>query len=76
MVIEKKIFKKISHYKSKRDIDPQGFDNFAPKKLDWHYLCRVPLDITIHTKYISCGPRGFREDFLWDFFSLQIYGSH
>ena len=38
-------------------IDPQGRDKFAPKRLDWQHLCRVPLDIAIHTKYISCGPQ-------------------
>ena len=63
LVTEKKIFLKISHYKSKRVIDPHGCDKFAPKRLDWQDLCRVPLDIAIHTKYISCGPHGFREDF-------------
>ena len=70
MVIEKNIKKK-SHCKSKRAIDPQGFDKFAPQRLGWQDLCRVPLDIDtcIHTKSISCGPHGFREYFLC-FFSI------
>ena len=49
MVIEKKISFKKSHYKSIRAIDPQGHDTFAPKRLDWQDLCRVELDIPIHT---------------------------
>ena len=44
-------------------INPRGCDKFAPKRLDWQDLCRVPLDIAIHTKYMSWGPHGFREDF-------------
>ena len=55
-----------------RAIDPQGRDKFAPKRLDWQDLCRVPLDIAIHTKYISFGPHGFREVFI----PLQVYDSN
>ena len=72
-------FLKFSHYKSKRAIDPQGSDKFAPKKLDWQGLCRVPLDIAIHTKCISCDPHGFREDFYVFFFqykSMGVIGPH
>ena len=46
-----------------RATDPQGRYKFAPKRLDWQDLYRVPLDIAIHTKYISCGPHGFRSLF-------------
>ena len=65
---------KISHYKSKRAIDPHGCDKFAPKRLNWQDLCRVPLDIAIHTKYMSCGPNGFREDILWGVFHYKSMG--
>ena len=71
----KEDFLKFSHYKSKRAIDPQGSDKFAPKKLVWQGLCRVPIDIAIHTKCISCDHHGFREDF-YVFFPVQVYGSH
>ena len=50
--------------------EPQGHDKFAPKRLDWPDLCRIPLDIAIHTNYISCGSHGYREVFsitsLWE----------
>ena len=39
-------------------IDPQVCDQFGPKGLDLQDLCRGLL----HTKYISCGPHGFREE--------------
>ena len=70
----KEDFIKFSHYKSKRAIDPQGSDKFAPKKLDWQGLCRVPLDIAIHTKCISSDPHGFREDFYVFFFQYKSMG--
>ena len=63
-------------YKSKRAIDPQGSDKFAPKKLDWQGLCRVPPDIAIHTKCISCDPHGFREDFFFQYKSMGVIGPH
>ena len=59
----KEDLKEKSHYKSMRAIDPQGRDKFASKRLHWQVLCRVPLDIAIHTKHVSCGPYGFREVF-------------
>ena len=39
-------------------------NKFAHKGLDWQDICRGPLDIVIHTKYIqiSYGPHGFIED--------------
>ena len=40
-------------------IYPQGPDKFAPKRLDWQDLWRVPQEIAIHTK----GPHGFRAFF-------------
>ena len=46
-----------------RAIDPQGCDKFAPKRFYWQDLCKVPVDIAIHTIYISCGPHGFRSFF-------------
>ena len=56
-----------------RAIHPKGCDKFAPKRLDWQDLCRVPLNIGIHTKHISCGPHGFREYFYW-FFHYKSMG--
>ena len=48
-----------------RAIDSQGGggDKFAPKGLDWQDYVG-DQDIAIHTKYISCGPHGFIEDFM------------
>ena len=64
MVIEKKISKKKSHYKSMQGIYPQCFTSLHPRGLIGRiYKCRIPLNITIHTKYISCGPDGFRRVF-------------
>ena len=39
------------------------------QELDWQDLCRVP---PLHTKYISSGPHGFREE---DFLSFSHYKS-
>ena len=41
-------------------------------------LCRGPLDIAIHTKYIHIGygPHGFIEDLFYGFLPLKFYGSY
>ena len=42
----------------------QGLTSLHPRGLIGRiYKCRIPLDIAIHTKYISCGPDGFRSFF-------------
>ena len=56
-------------------IDPKEHDKFAPKRLDWQDLCRVPLDIAIHTKYKSCGPHGYRE-FFFHYKSMGVIDLH
>ena len=66
MVSEKKIFLSFSHYKSTGANDPRGVASLDPRALIGriyegdHYTL-------LHTKYISCGPHGFREE---DFFKV------
>ena len=43
-----------------------GHGQFGPQGLDWHNLCKGSVTLLL-TKYISCGPHGFREE---DFFPL------
>ena len=38
-----------------------GRGQFGPQDLDWQDRDHESL---LHTKYVSCGPHGFREDFL------------
>ena len=73
MVIEKKISKKQNPIISLCKLFyPQGLTSLHPRGLTGRiYKCRIPLDIAIQTKYISCGPDGFRS-----FFPLQVYGSN
>ena len=46
-----------------------GRDPFGPQGRDWQDFCREPQTL-LHTKYISCGPRGFREDEVFPIISL------
>ena len=39
-----------------------GQGQFTPQGLDWPGLCMDHYTF-LHTKYMSCGPHGFREDF-------------
>ena len=53
-----KIFLKFSHYKTIETIDAPGGNSLDPRGI------YVGDHLTLqHTKYISCGPHGFGEDF-------------
>ena len=60
----------VSYCMTMGDDEPPGCGQFRPQGHDWQDLCRVPLNIayveyhlTLHTKYTSFRPCGFREDF-------------
>ena len=63
-----KDFLSFSHYKSMGANDPQGVACLGPRGL----IGRIYVgdhSTLLHTKYVSCGPHGFREeDFLIFFF--------
>ena len=70
MVSEKKIFLSFSHYKFMGPNDPRGMASLDPRGLIGRIYV-VDHDTLIHTKYISSGPHGFREeDFLFPIISL------
>ena len=46
-----------------------GRGQFGPQDLDWQDRDHEAL---LHTKYVSCGPHGFREDF-FKFFSIIFF---
>ena len=71
MVSEKKIFISFSYYKSMGANNPPGHGQLGPQGLDWKDLCRGPLNLAT-SKYISCGPHGFRVE---DFLSFSHYNS-
>ena len=48
-----------------------GHGQFGPQGLDWQDICRDHKTL-LHTKYISSGPHGFREE---DFLSFSHYKS-
>ena len=52
-----------SHYKSVRVNDPQGMANLDPRDMVGRIYVGDHKTL-LHTKYMSCGPHGFREDFL------------
>ena len=63
MVSEKKIFLRFSNYKSMGANDPRGMASLGPR--GWTGRRYVGDNKTLlHSKYVSCGPHGFREDFL------------
>ena len=49
--------------------DPLGRGQFGPQGRDWQDLCRDNKTL-LHTKYIICGPNGFREEDFFKFFPL------
>ena len=54
------------HYKSMGANDPQGVARLCPRG----WIGRIYVgdhQLLLHTKYVSCGPHGFREE---DFFSI------
>ena len=68
MVSKKKIFYFIFfHYNFVEANDPWGIANLEIKGMVGRTL--------LHTKYISCGPHGFREEDFFKFFPLYVYGS-
>ena len=61
MVSEKKIFLRFSHYKSMGANSPQGMVNWDPRGM----VRRINVEdhqTLLHTKSVSSGPHGFRED--------------
>ena len=63
MVSEKNIFYSLSHYKSMETLDRRGGASLVPMGM----VSRIYVGdywTLLHTKYISCEPHGFREDFL------------
>ena len=62
MVSEKKIFLCFSHYKSMGANDPWGVASLGPRGLIGRIYVGDHYTL-LHTKYISSGPHGFREDF-------------
>ena len=71
----KDFFLSCSHYKSMGANDHRGVASFGPRGL----IGRIYVgdhQTLLHTKYVSCGPHGFREDdFLRVFFPLNVNGS-
>ena len=47
-----------------------GHGQFGPQGHGWQDSCRGPLTL-LHTKYISCGPHGFREENIFFFFHYK-----
>ena len=69
MVSEKKIFLGFSHYKSMGANGLRGVVSLDPRGLIGRIY--VVDDYTLlHTKYISSGPHGFREEDFYKFFPL------
>ena len=71
MVSEKNIFLSFSHYKSMGDNDPRGVASLGPRGLMGRIYVGDHLTL-LHTKYVSCGPHGFRKE---DFSKFSHYKS-
>ena len=71
MVSEKKIFLRFSHYKSMGANDPWGMASLDPRGMVGSIYVGDHYTL-LHTKYMSCEPRGFREE---DFLSFSHYKS-
>ena len=63
------------HNKSMGAIDPWDVASLDPKGLIGSIYVGDHKTL-LHTRYISCGPHGFREDFLNFFSILKVYVSH
>ena len=75
MVSEKKIFFKFFHYKSMEDNESRGMVNFDPRGM----FGRIYVDehlMLLHTKYLSSGPYGFREEDFWSFSHYKSMGDN
>ena len=71
MVSEKKVSIMFSHYKSMGANDPKGKTNSDPRGL----IGRIYVGdhkTFLHTKYLSCGPHGFREKESFIFFFSTV----
>ena len=64
-------FLRFFHYKSKGAHDPRGVACLGPRGLIGKFYVGNHYTL-LHTKYISCGPHGFREE---DFLSFSHYKS-
>ena len=70
-MVSEKIFISFSYYKSMGAITPRGMASLDPRGL----IGRISLGdhyTLLHTKHISSGPHGFREE---DFLSFSHYKS-
>ena len=55
--------------------DPRGVASLGPRGL----ICRIYVGdhlTLLHTKYVSCGPHGFREDVFKFFFHYKSMGAN
>ena len=57
-----KIFQVVFFLYKSMETDPQGRASLDPRGLTGRIYIGDHLTL-LHTKYISCGPHGFREDF-------------
>ena len=69
MVAEKKIFLSFSHYKTMGTNDPRGVASLGPRGLIGRIYVGDNYTL-LHTKYISSGPHGCREEDFFKFFPL------
>ena len=68
---QRRRFCKFSHYKSVRANEPSGVANLDPRSMVGRIHVGDHLTL-LHTKYLSSGPHGFREE---DFLSFSHYKS-
>ena len=62
-------FLRFSHYKSMGANEPRGLVSLGPRGLIGRIYGGDHLTL-LHTKYVSCGPHGFREEAFFKFFPL------
>ena len=75
MVSEKKIFLSFSHYKSMGATDPWGVASLGLRGLIGKIYIGYHQTL-LHTKYVSCGPHGFREEDFLSFFHYKSMGAN
>ena len=61
-MVSENIFLRFSHYKSVGANDPRGTANLDPMALFGRIFVGDHHLTLLHTKYISCGPHGYREE--------------
>ena len=59
-------FLSFSHYKSMEANDPRGVASLGPRGLIGRIYVGDHLTL-LHTKYVSCGPHGFRGEFFFNY---------